>query len=123
MPAKTKPSPKGKNDWGMTFVNFRLGKEEKDEFKAYMSAKPDILSEKLAIFIGEGHKVSLSWDDNNKCFIGSATCKDEGSINNNHCMTSRSDDWFEALMMNVYKANELAAGTAWSDLSESADWG
>lgn len=123
MPAKTKAAAAFQNGFTTKFVNFKLGKDEKEEFEAYMSQKPDKLVEELVVFISEGHKLSQSWDDKNKCFIASATCKDEGSINHDYCMTSRHPEWYPAVMMNVFKHNVMAKGTPWADLMESEDWG
>jgi len=123
MPAKAKSAGANKNGFTTTFVNFKLGKEDKAAFEKYMSNPADKLLEDLVVFVSEGHKLSQSWDDKNKCFIASATCKDEGSINYDYCLTSRHSEWYPAVMMNVFKHNELAAGEPWQQLSEEQDWG
>jgi hypothetical protein len=122
MPAKAQKAGANNNGFTTKFVNFKLGKEDKIAFEQYMSQKADVLLEDLVVFISEGHKLSQSWDDKNKCFIASATCKDEGSINYDYCLTSRHPEWYPAVMMNVYKHKEMAAGSSWSDLTEEADW-
>ena len=123
MPAKAKGTRDNLNGFTTKFVNFKLSKDEKEEFESFMSHPADHLVEQLVVFISEGHKLSQSWDDKNKCFIASATCKDEGSLNHDYCMTSRHPEWFPAVMMNVFKNNIMAKGTPWMDLMESEDWG
>lgn len=123
MPAKAKPAGVNNNGFSTKFVNFKLGKEDKAEFEAYMQKPADDLLEELVVFVAAGHKISQSWDDKNKCFIASATCRDESSINYDYCLTSRHHEWYPAVMMNVFKHNVMAKGTPWSDLTEEADWG
>jgi hypothetical protein len=113
-----------KRDWGNTqFVNYRLNAQEKVKFRTYMEQSTDELSLILATFISAGHKVSLTWDDENKCYIASATCKNPKSANLDCCLSSRAPDWFEALMLNPFKSDVLMGGNAWKAESGEDNFG
>lgn len=106
-----------------TFIDVRLAKADGDQFRAYMQQGNDELALEMATLVSQGHKLSLSWDNKNVCFIASVTCRDEKAINYDCCITSRSDDWFEAIMLCVFKAVVLANGKAWQEMSEKSNWG
>lgn len=123
MPAKHALNGERRNDWEVTFVNFRLSTEEKAHFTKWLKESAENHHVMLAQCIMGGNKISISHDRKNETFIASMTCSDETSPNYRFCMTSRSDDWYTALMLNCYKHLELAANTTWSDLQQDADWG
>jgi len=119
--AAKKPANSG---WTQTeFVTIKLTGKAKDDFHTWASRKEADVALDVASFISNGHKIGISWDDSNKCWIVSATCKVDGDVNENCCITSRSDDWFEAMAMNVFKATVLCNGGAWRDQQESSEWG
>jgi len=105
------------------FITINLDGEAEKLFKSWAPSHLETLNSDLANFIAEEHKVGLSWDQNNACFIASATCKDEKSPNHNCCITARSDDWTEALLLVLFKATVIPSGKAWSDVSRPAAWG
>ena len=106
-----------------TFVQFKLSKEQKAEFQAWFEDKKRDISSEVARFMSEGNKTSLTWDAENGCWIVSSTCKDEGSPNLNHCLTSRAAEWYEGLAMNAFKALVLLEGTTWSDYANDDNLG
>lgn len=105
------PAKYAKNDktaWAETkFAQVTLTADQKDEFHRWWNQKAFDVPLEISTMIANGWKAGLTWDDANKCFIASATCKDERSVNANVCVTSRSDDYTEALLLNVYKVNVL----------------
>lgn len=122
--AKKTNSPGNNQDWQNTvFVNYRLGKDEKAAFEEWSSRKADTVALDLAQFMSSGAKTSITWDSKNNVWIVSATMKDESHKSYNECLTSRSDDWYEAMRLNAYKALVLAKNGKWSDLSADEDWG
>jgi hypothetical protein len=105
------------------FVQHKLNAEEKVQFTSWGSGKNFDSDLEVSDFIQHGWKVSVSWDMNNDCYIVAATCKDEKSVNVNKCITSRSDQWFEALLMNVFKVTVLFKGQALSTAPKDDSWG
>jgi len=105
------------------FVSVRLDKEQALAFASWLEQDNESRALDLAEFITAGHKTSITWDDYNSCFIVASTCKDEASDNNNKCITSRSNDWYEAMMLNVYKANVIFDKGAWEADAQTNAWG
>lgn len=105
------------------FVRIDLDNDQAANFKKWAEKELANLPQHLSNFISEDMKIGLMWDDGNNCFIASATCKDEKSDNHNCCMTSRSDDWPEALLLLVYKHEVVAKGKEWRTMSRPVAWG
>lgn len=123
MASKNSSKP-NRGNWPETnFVNLKITGKHKDGFLSWMSRKDNDIQVDVAAFMSNGHKTSISWDTNNNVWIVSATCKDESSPNVNCCLTSRSNEWWEAMCMNVYKHDIICAQGSWLDSAESGDWG
>ena len=121
---KSASSRPNTNNWAETiFVNIKLTGKGKDQFTDWMNRKEPEIALDVAQFMSNGHKTSITWDSTNNCWIVSSTCKIQGSVNENHCMTSRSQEWYEAMCMNVFKSAVLCNNGAWSEQQESSDWG
>lgn len=118
-----KPVRNNPSMFNTTFVEVRLGNAEKNHFHQWMEQDQETLGIELGTFISNDHKLSVSWDDQNVCFVASATCRDESSVNHNCCITSRSQDWFEAIMLTLYKATVLLGDKAWQSQSSDRSWG
>jgi hypothetical protein len=123
MARKNSSSPDSKPDWQVTFVQLKLNEETANAFAKWMERKEPEIALDVAAFMSNGHKTSITWDNENKCWIVSATCKEESSKNYNHCLSSRSSEWWEAMCMNVFKHNVVCAGGSWVDKQSSANWG
>lgn len=123
MSRKNSSAPANKNSWEVTFVQIRLTGEHKDGFEKWSSRKDTDVALDVATFMSNGNKTSITWDDANKCWIVSATCKEESSKNYNHCLSSRSDDWYEAMKMNVYKNDVICNKGSWLDQQQDSNWG
>lgn len=112
-----------KFDWQVSFVQLKLNEETAEGFNNWMERKEAEIQLDVAVFMSHGHKTSITWDNENKCWIVSATCKDENSKNYNHCLSSRSSEWWEALCMNVYKNDVICKGGSWADKQANVSWG
>lgn len=123
MASKNTPKPNAKNFAEISFLNIKITGKHKDDFNTWMSRKDAEISLDVAAFMSNGHKTSITWDDNNKCFIVSATCKESSSPNVDCCITSRSAEWWEAMCMNVYKNDVMCNKGSWRDQQEDTDWG
>lgn len=117
-------SKSNKMDWQNTvFVQYKLSKEDKVKFDKWSEREPSEVALDIATFMSSGAKTSISWDTNNNVWIVSSTMKEESDKSYNECLTSRSDDWYEALRMNCFKGSVLAKGQKWSSLQVDANWG
>lgn len=123
MARKNNSASESKPDWQVTFVQLRLNEETANEFSKWMERKEPEIALDVASFMSNGNKVSITWDNENKCWIVSATCKEEGHKNYNHCLSSRSSEWWEALCMNVFKHDVICKGGSWADKQSNANWG
>lgn len=123
MPAASKKTGKQSDQFGVTFVNYKLTGLEKDDFAGYMSASVEEHAKELVSYMHEGMKFSFSENLEHGFFLASVTCKNDGNINNNRCITSRSNDWYEALMMCAFKISRLGVDEDWLDQTPSDDWG
>lgn len=107
----------------ISFVNIKITGKHKDAFSTWKEAKPQDVALDVASFMSNGHKTSITWDTSNNCWIVSATCKEDTSPNVNCCLSSRSDDWYEAMCMNVYKHKFIAKEGSWKDQEDDSNWG
>ncbi len=122
--AKNGRNPQAKFDYReVQFVNMRLDTSQKKQFSLWMDKLGEQCHAEIGIFISSGWKTSITWDADNACFIASSTNVEPTSVNFQYCLTSRSDDWSEALCLNVFKFNVLANGDSLSALVSSNSWG
>lgn len=105
------------------FVQISLDKDAEKAFHKWKTDHEQTCVSDLGNFIAEEMKLGITWDTSNNCFIASATCKDAKSPNLDRCVTARSDDWLEALMLLVFKHTVTAAGGDWSAVSKPTAWG
>lgn len=123
VPPSKKPKRNTSNFPQTEFVNLKLNKKQAAEFEDWKNGDAGKISTRVVEFIADGNKTSISYDFDNECFIVSSTCKAEGHANENRCMTSRSEDWYEALLMNVFKNDVVLHGGEWIGEDEGRKWG
>lgn len=123
MSRKNSSSDNGKPEWQVTFVQLKLTEETANGFTKWMERKEPEIALDVASFMSNGHKTTITWDNENKCWIVSSTCKEETSKNYNHCLSSRSSEWWEALCMNVYKNDIICKNGSWMDKQANTNWG
>lgn len=108
MPTPKRGNPKSQSkdskDWqSYDFVEIPLTEEQKADFKAMYAKDANALLGYIPELVGDGYKLSSTWDEPNKCFIVSLTCKDPLSTNFGYVMTSRAGDLWEAMSLALYK--------------------
>jgi len=123
MARKNSQARPGISGINIQFVDMRLSGEHKEGFREWFQRKGDMVALDIATFISNGHKIGITWDDKHTCWIVSATCKDDANVNVDCCVTSRSDEWYEALAMCVYKNDVVANKGRWLDESNEDHWG
>jgi len=123
MPGKAAKTGLRKNGFSTTFVNYKLTGKEKEDFIKFAKGDFDTHSKRIVEAMSNGMKFSFSENRENGTAIASLTCRDEGNINFDRCITSRSPDWYEALLMCVFKLDVLGGDNDWLDQAGSDDWG
>lgn len=123
MPSKAKKTGKARSGFTTVFVNFKLTQSDKADFRDFMGRGDEKVVASFIQAMGKGLKFSISENAEQGFYLASATCRDETSINYDHCITSRASDWWEAIIMNVYKAEKLGYDQPWADMADDEDWG
>lgn len=85
------------------FATISLDAETKELCKAWLEAHSKDLDTFFTDMVRDGWKTSLRWDETNDCFISASTNVDEDSRNYDVCVTSRSDNMYEAILISYYK--------------------
>lgn len=123
MPSKAQKTGLRKNGFSTTFVNFKLSGKDKNDFTEYMQKEAEEIHLDIAEAMSSGVKLSLSENRENGFYLAAATMRDEGNINFDRCITSRSPDWWEALVMCVFKCKLLGYAEDWADMTGDDSWG
>lgn len=123
MPSKSKKTSKSRSGFTTTFVNFKLSVQDKEAFAKWSARNIEVVQAEFTQAMGRGCKMSISENAEQGFYLASMTMRDEGSINYDFCITSRSPDWWEALIMNIFKAQQLGWEESWADQADSDDWG
>lgn len=113
----------GKGSPMPVFANVRLAESDKEAFSEWCEKKDRDFVEMQTRLLVEGWKLSIRADLENNCFIVSHTCGAEKHINANVCLTSRSEDWEEALWLNLYKILSLYDGKKLPTENARNNWG
>lgn len=112
------------SNWSdITFVSWQLDNQQKADFEKWEKAARDEVELYLRQFVDTGHKISMSFDEGHDCYICSVTCRDTGSANENHCVTSRAECVITATLIAAYKVFVVAEDVPWADLARNSRWG
>jgi len=110
--------------YGVDFVPMRLSLDQKAGFEAWAKDNISDLGDYLTHLVSSSYKLSLNLDPNNDCYIVAITGTDENKLNRGLCITSRSDDLLEAIMMTVYKIVVIYDNGEWDRPDNMGqDWG
>lgn len=104
------------------FVSYTLSKSEKVAFSKWWEEKASDAFVFVSEVVNSGYKVSLSWDAENDCYIATFTCMEKKSPNYCLVMSSRSDDLWEAIGINLYKHYVLFSESGYP-VKTSNSWG
>jgi len=98
--------------WG-GFINIRVDDADKAAFELwYVDHRAEVIAA-LDDLMGEGMKVSLSYDHENECYICSFTGRGWLAGTSRWCMTTRAGTFDESIALALYKHFVMA----------EADWG
>jgi len=122
----SRSNSKNQQDWQkFDFVEIRLDEKEKAAFKKMYADKAQELLGVVPELLSSGYKLSLTWDENNKTYIASITCKAPLDPNFNYIMTSRAGDPWEAVALGIYKHQFMCDDGDWGGDTKqnSQTWG
>lgn len=118
------PGKKNKGQFGSTmFCAISLDTPGKEAAKSWLAKNAKDIDNFATIMVRDGWKTSFSWDDYNDCFISSATMRDEGHKNYDICVTSRSDNMWDAMLLNYYKIYVLFKEQKLPTEKQKDNWG
>ena len=123
MAAKNSRNGNTKTDWQGEFIDIRLLSDEREAFSAWVEKQGEDLSVEVGVLISNGWKTSITWDERNVCFIAASTMKDENDKNYNCVVSSRSENFYEALALNAYKINVLHKNADLRKVGSTNNWG
>lgn len=123
MPRKYQQAKEFANTSGFKFVNTRLTATQAEQFREWAKAASKESLGYIAELLGDGYKLSFTYDHNNNCYICSLTGHAEHGVNAALIMTSRSNDWEESLLLNAFKHFVLFQGKTWETTETNPNWG
>lgn len=123
MADKKKPKSNGTN-WGdMEFVNIALDEVQKTKYALWVKVPITPIGDLIGQAIVDDYKLSVGWDDNNQCFIATLTGKQDQKFNAMRSMSARSDDWYEAICLLMFKHFEMSDAIRWDGERQRNNWG
>lgn len=117
------PANKSQKFLDFEFVNYKLTKDDKKQFDKWASDNADKLIPLVTQLFEAGYKLSISPDLDNLCYIATITSTKHSAHNKMSAMTSRSDDWTEAVMIGLYKHFVVFDGADWPKDADRDSWG
>lgn len=121
-----KSNSRNTQDWQkFDFVEVRLTEEQKAEFKAKYAKDANQYLGLVSETLSGGYKLSLTYDEANKVYLASLTCREALDPNFNYVMTSRSSDAWEAMALAMYKHHFVCDDGDWGAETRQDDrnWG
>jgi len=112
------------SQWGVEFIDLRLNQSDKKDFDAWVKVQTFTPLEFLWAVTQEDYKASISHDSEHSCFVVALTGKPTQTHNPNLCLTSRSDDLEEAIMLTAFKHTAICHSESWGQpASTTRSWG
>jgi hypothetical protein len=111
------------NQFTTKFAVIALDSEGKQLAKQWLASNSKDLDTFFVDLVRDGWKTSLRWDNENDCFIASCTNVDDDSKNHNTCVTSRSDNMYESILINYYKIYIMFDGKKLPVEQAKDNWG
>jgi len=95
--------------WG-GFINIRMTEDLKERFFAWYDENANQVFALMIDMQAAGLKLTMSYDDENSCFIVTVTGALLADYPDRYCVTSRSGEQMQALALAEWKHFELARG-------------
>lgn len=109
---RAKYNPKKKPMREIEFINIHLTDADEAPLKKQRDLHAKMVIDPLDGILMAGYKVSMSVDYENECYIVSTT-GGERTVNADKCVSSRSDDLYEAVAIAFYKIFGENGEVAW----------
>lgn len=111
-------------NWNNTeFINLSLSEPQRKDFKNWYATEGERITDHIGQAMVDDYRLSCNWDDNNQCFIATLTGKPDQRHNASKALSSRSDDWLEAMALSMFKHLVIFKGATWSGESTKNNWG
>lgn len=117
MPPKKRSKPQ--NDNMPEMIGTKLSDVQLAEYDEWLTKNSKQFSKLYAGALLDSIKIGVSWDAYNNCFICSFTQKDEDNVNHGKCLLSRSMEWEDAVLLNVYKSEVVYQRGEWIPLNNN----
>lgn len=118
-----KKSKGNSNFTPIEFIRFELNAEDKKHLVAWVSKERENYDTLLTDVVQTGHKLSMSYNDQNDSFICAVTGKPEDCDNASKCYTSHGKSWEMAQWVALYKFHVIWKRGVWESLDEESDFG
>lgn len=105
------------------FVNIRLTEDQVEDFEKWAMANTSKIWQMLNDLAEAGYKHSTSPDLENACHISTITATQYATDNQKFCLSSRSDNLVEAVLLTCYKHFVISDGGAWRGSQTRKNWG
>lgn len=112
-----------KQDDSFKFAAITLQDADKADFDAWAAENMTDDEKLISEMAFEGYKLSLSADLENQCFIVSYTNRNPDHPHYNTTVSSRSDDWTEALHMTAFKLRRMYPDKPLPTQRKKNNWG
>lgn len=119
-----KSNSKNPSDWTKyEFINWNLSDAQKEQFNAWYKSQGAEVFAEVESLLASGYKVSMAYDESNKCHLATLTCKEPTDPNYAYCLSSRGPDMWTALAICAFKTFELCTDCDWPKEQQARDFG
>src|SRR4029450_1994054 len=114
------------NGWSsnVEFIDFYLSEDDITHFQLWSLNNDHEIDNAVRDTFSKGYRLSTRFDEFNACYLSSMSTQDRDNPNFGKILTGRSDDWFEAQLLILFKHRAIFKGDAWSSPKRSLrSWG
>lgn len=108
--------------WDITFLRWQMTTDQKNTWKKVQEKTPFAHVDMLDDLIGQGYKISVSFDEKNDTYNCTITCPKTLNMTDNagYAFSTRAKTALEAMDMGLYKHYVLCDKQQW-DTDEAGD--
>jgi hypothetical protein len=105
------------------FIRFELTADDKKDLLKWCDKERENFDLLCTEVVQTGHKMSMSFNDQNDSFICSVTGKPEECDNASRCYTSHGKSWAVAQWVALYKFHVIWKKGVWESVDDASDFG
>jgi len=117
-----KYNPKKRQMREIEFINIHITSEQEKDLATLRDSLAKMQINPLDTLTMAGYKVSINVDFENECYIVSVT-GGERTVNVDKCVSSRSDDLDECILMAYFKTFDKNGAIVWESKPKRFNWG